>query len=71
MELDCKPGLPLELKENQRLVAYASDEQVDLAEVEAWEARDALGYPHRKNVAPWSTRMWSRLRIICARQTRA
>ena len=60
--------LPVELKENQRLVAYASDEEVDLAEVEAWEALDALGCPHRKNVALWSTRMWSRLRAMWARR---
>ena len=68
VELACKPRLPVELKENQRLVAYASDEQVDLAEVEAWEALDALGRPHRKNVAQWSTRMWSRLRTMWARR---
>jgi hypothetical protein len=69
-ELACKPIVPVELKENQRLVAWASDEQVDIAEVDAWEARDALDNPHRKNVAPWSTRMWSRLRIIWVRRTR-
>jgi hypothetical protein len=38
VELACKPELQFELKENQRLVAWADDERLDLSEVESFEA---------------------------------
>jgi hypothetical protein len=63
IKLASKPELPeVELKEHQRLLAWADDEQLDLAEVEAFIARDALGHPYRKNVAPWYKRFTSQLR---------
>jgi hypothetical protein len=71
-KLDSKPELPeVELKEHQRLVAWADDEQLDLADVEAFIAHDALGHPYRKNVASWYKRLPSHLRRNCAKIKRA
>lgn len=58
----CSPKVPLELTEGKHLTALADEERVDSAEVEAWEAHDALGNLYRANVASWSTRTWSQLR---------
>ena len=72
IKLASKPELPeVELKEHQRLVAWADDEELDLAEVEAFIARDALDHPYRKNVAPWYKRFPSQLRRNVARLKQA
>jgi hypothetical protein len=58
----CNPDVPVELTEGKQLSALADDERIDLADVEAWEAHDAVGHAYRMNVAPWFTRAWSHVR---------
>ena len=67
----CNPRVPVELTEGKSLSALADEEQIDLTEIEAWEAHDAVGNPYQFNIAPWSARMWSRLRMNWAKRTRA
>jgi hypothetical protein len=72
VKLATKPELPeVELKEHQRLVGAADEEELDLAEVEAFIAHDALGHPYRKNVASWYKRFPSHLRRSWAGAKRA
>ena len=60
VSLICKPAVPKELTEGQYLEAAADEEVIDLAEIEAWEAHDALGNHYRLPVAPYLTRIWAR-----------
>lgn len=62
MSLVCKPEVPRELTEGQHLEAVADEELIDLTEIEAWEAHDAIGNPYRLPVAPFLTRIWSQTR---------
>lgn len=72
IDLARKSELPeVELKEHQRLVAWADDERLDLADVEAFIAHDALDHQYRKNVASWYKRLPSQLRRNWARVKRA
>lgn len=66
-DLVCSPTVPTELTEGKQLTAVAEDEQIDLAEVEAWEVIDAIGNTYRKSVAPFFPRVRSRLRRRFAR----
>jgi hypothetical protein len=45
------------LGEEQHMEGAASDEELDITEVAAFEAHRPLGRPYRKTVAPWFTRM--------------
>jgi hypothetical protein len=71
VNLVCGPKVPVELTEGKQLLALADEELIDLTEVGAWEAHDAVGHAYRMNVAPWSTRMWSHLRSNWAKRKRA
>jgi hypothetical protein len=62
VSLMCKPAVPTELTEGKYLEAVADEERIDLTEIEAWEAHDALGNPYRLPVAPYLTRILSRTR---------
>ncbi len=66
--LPCDRKMPAALTEKQHLSALVDEEEVDLAEVEAWEARDAVGRClGRLYVAPRLTRLRSHLRSYWAK----
>ena len=62
MNLTCNPAGSRELTEGQYLEAVADEEEIDLAEIEAWEAHDAFGNTYRLPVAPRLPRIRSRMR---------
>lgn len=70
VSFECNPSIPAELTEGKQLTALADEELVDVSEVAAWEAHDAIGRSYRMNVAPWHTRLRSRLRQRRAKSAR-
>jgi hypothetical protein len=53
------PALPYELKEGQKLIAILPPCDLDLKNVQRWEASDAIGRNYKLNVAPWYARLLS------------
>ena len=62
VNLTVRPEASKELTEGQYLEGVADEEEIDLAEIEAWEAHDALGNIYRLPVAPRLTGIRSRMR---------
>jgi hypothetical protein len=58
----CNPPLPRELTEGKHLTALVDETEIDLSELESWEAYDAVGHTYRLPMASIHRRLISRFR---------
>ena len=61
--LACQPATPAVLSDHHTITAAATEEELDINEVAAFEAHRPIGKPFTKMVAPWFTRLRWRFKI--------
>jgi len=60
--VDTLPALPCELAEGKYVQAFIKQNDLDLENIESWQAWDAVGRCFKLNVAPWYKR-WRSARL--------